>query len=170
MFALSGLCFASVAVSAPVTDTLTDTAPSRSPVMYSNCSVLSLPPVDGTQLTKAELLARKYAVLLDALDNNAACMQTAMKRGQAAQVASGGGVAGAGTTGSESVSDMSQPSEQATQRTANSTEGSGLGQANQPITGDSAGPCTLYQSLLDEASTPTEKAFYEAELRKYNCR
>jgi hypothetical protein len=155
------------------------TAPTQTPPsLYSDCSVLALPDIDKQPLTKAEILAQKYQILIDALDQNSQCMAQAAKAGQQAQVASGGGVstgAGASIDGqntmqgartSASNPSSSTPSPVNTQSTPTSQ---GDGAANQVVTGKSAGPCALYQELLSQATSPEEREFYESELKKYGC-
>jgi hypothetical protein len=144
--------------------------------LYSDCSVLSLRDVDTQPLTKEEVLAQKYTILLEALDDNSQCMEDAAIAGQQAQIASGGGAKGTAglntgqnngqTTGQGNTASVNRPAS-ASNPASPQTQGNGA--ANQVVTGKSAGPCALYQELLGQATSPEEREFYEAELKKYAC-
>lgn len=163
------------------------TMPAKPVTYYSDCSVINIQQTDDPWLTKQEKIALKNRALLDAVDANAECIDEAFAHGQAQQntLAKGMGTKtgqtetgqtenigqanGANGSANSSSADPSASNQPTNQNPATTPSATGQGAANQVVTGKNAGPCALYKELLNEASSPEEQTFYQAELKKYGC-
>lgn len=149
-------------------------APSAGAVTsYGDCSMINFKDIDGSELTKAELLERMDADFAANLNQSEKCMTEAINSGAGRISAAGAGAgsvadAAAGTNEQAAQSDGTEQTQNADSAKESESSPSKATQKGKAQQGNSAVCDTVKQGLAG-ATTDTEKKHFSALMTQYGC-
>jgi hypothetical protein len=140
---------------------------------YGDCSLIDFKDIDGSELTKAELLERMDADFAANLNQSEKCMAEAINSGAGRISAAGAGASGvaeaaAGTNEQAAQSASTEQTQNADSAKESDSSPSKATQKGKAEQGNSA-VCETVKQGLAGATTEAEKKHFSALMTQYGC-
>jgi hypothetical protein len=140
---------------------------------YGDCSLIDFKDIDGSELTKAELLERMDADFAANLNQSEKCMAEAINSGAGRISAAGAGASGvaeaaAGTNEQAAQSASTEQTQNADSAKESDSSPSKATQKGKAQQGNSA-VCETVKQGLAGATTEAEKKHFSALMTQYGC-